>query len=159
MKAVQQLNLVPPGKSAQDIKAAQLGFTLIELMIVVVIVGILAAVAIPSYNRYVVRAKVAEAISQLSDVRNRMERSYQDHRRYDCANVTMPASPAVQFFTYACSNPSGNQTFLITATGVAAQGLSGYSYTINQDNQRITTGFPDATVPASCWLTKPGGSC
>lgn len=146
-------------KSAQAIKTAQRGFTLIELMIVVVVIGILASIAIPAYTQYVVRAKLAEAISQLSDIRNRMERSYQDHRRYDCANVAMPASPAVQFFTYACSNPSGNQTFLITASGVAAQGLSGYSYTINQDGQRVTTGFPNATVPASCWLTKPGGSC
>ncbi|MCB5188826.1 prepilin-type N-terminal cleavage/methylation domain-containing protein [Methylobacillus caricis] len=135
------------------------GFTLIELMIVVAIIAILASIAVPSYSKYVARAKVAEAISQLSDIRNRMERSYQDRRLYDCSQVAMPASPAVRYFTYACSNPNGNQTFLITATGVATEGVSGYSFTINQDNARRTTGFPDSTVPANCWITKPGGSC
>ncbi|MCB5185939.1 prepilin-type N-terminal cleavage/methylation domain-containing protein [Methylobacillus gramineus] len=135
------------------------GFTLIELMIVVAIIAILASIAVPAYSRYVARAKVAEAISQLSDVRNRMERSYQDRRIYDCAQVAMPASPAVRYFTYACSNPNGNQTFLITASGVATEGMSGYGFTINQDNARRTTEFPEATVPANCWITKHGGTC
>lgn len=146
-------------KAVQQLKTFQQGFTLIELLVVVVIVGILSSIAIPSYSQYVKRTKIAEAISQLSDVRNRMERGYQDHRNYDCGNVSMPASPSVKFFTYACSNPSGNQTFLITATGVAAEGMSGYSFTIDQANQHRTTGFPNATVPANCWLTKTGGSC
>ena len=140
-------------------KSKQQGFTLIELMIVVAIIAILASIAVPAYSRYVARAKVAEAISQLSDIRNRMERNYQDKRRYSCTDVAMPASPAVQYFTYACSTPSGDQTFLITATGVAAQGMTGYEFTINQDNARRTTAFPDTVVPASCWVTKHGGSC
>ena len=139
--------------------SVQKGFTLIELMIVVAIIAILASIAVPSYTRYVARAKVAEAISQLSDLRNRMERNYQDKRRYSCEDVTMPTSPAVQHFSYACSTPSGNQTFLITATGVATQGMSGFEFTINQDNARRTTAFPDTSVPANCWITKHGGSC
>lgn len=146
-------------QKGKDMQSSNKGFTLIELMIVVAIIAILASIAVPSYSKYVARAKVAEAISQLSDIRNRMERSYQDRRLYDCSQVAMPASPAVRYFTYACSNPNGNQTFLITATGVATEGVSGYSFTINQDNARRTTGFPDSTVPANCWITKPGGSC
>lgn len=135
------------------------GFTLIELMVVVAIIGILASIALPAYSRYVARAKVAEAISQLSDIRNRMERNYQDKRRYSCDDVVMPTSPTVQYFTYSCSTPNGDQTFLITATGIAAQGMSGYEFTINQDNVRRTTAFPDASVPADCWITKHGGGC
>lgn len=146
-------------KAAQQLKTFQQGFTLIELMIVVVIIGVLSSIAVPAYTQHVRRAKLAEAISQLSDLRNRMERSYQDHRRYDCANVTMPTSPAVKYFSYACSNPSGNQTFLLTASGVASEGMNAYSYTINHDNQRRTTAFPSASVPANCWLTKSGSSC
>ncbi|MCB5190746.1 prepilin-type N-terminal cleavage/methylation domain-containing protein [Methylobacillus arboreus] len=140
-------------------RVRQQGFTLIELMVVVAIIAILASIAVPSYTRYVARAKIAEAISQLSDIRNRMERSYQDNRRYDCNAVTMPSAPTVQFFTYECGTPNGNQTFLITATGVAAQGMGGYVFTINQDNVRQTTAFPGASVPANCWITKHGGSC
>ncbi|MFJ5446773.1 type IV pilin protein [Methylobacillus methanolivorans] len=140
-------------------KSGQRGFTLIELMIVVAIIAILASIAVPAYSRYVARAKVAEAISQLSDIRNRMERNYQDKRRYSCEDVVMPSSPAIQYFTYACSTPNGNQTFLITATGVAGQGMSGYEFTVNQDNARRTTAFPDTSVPANCWVTKHGGGC
>ena len=58
------------------------GFTLIELMIVVVIVGILATVAIASYKRFSRRARVQEAIAFLGDVRIKQESYYQTYHRY-----------------------------------------------------------------------------
>lgn len=58
------------------------GFTLIELMVVVVIIGILATVAVASYKRFTRRARVQEAIAFLGDIRIKQESYYQTYHRY-----------------------------------------------------------------------------
>lgn len=56
-------------KSMKMVKKAQAGFTLIELMIVVAIIGILAAVAIPAYQNYTIKAKVGNALSSVASIK------------------------------------------------------------------------------------------
>ncbi len=145
------------------------GFTLIELMIVVVIVGILSMIAYPSYSNYVARGKIVEGHSLLADYRIRIEQYYQDNRNYAPANGPCGAvAPASEhsYFTLTCvaaSDNAGNpaQTFIATATSNAGQGLGAagnYVYTINETNAKATTKFQGNTTNKSCWLVK-GGEC
>jgi type IV pilus assembly protein PilE len=142
------------------------GFTLIEVMVVVAIVGILATVGYPAYTDYLRRGKIAEAISSLADARAKLEQYFLDNRTYvgaDAAN--MPCNPTVlnsgkKNFTYACSN-LGAGTYDLTATGQAGEGMTAFSYTINQANVRSSTvtGLSGWTGNATCWVTKKGGVC
>lgn len=128
----------------------QEGFTLVELMIVVVVIGILASIGIPAYSDYVIRGKLIEGTSALSDGRVKMEQFFQDNRTY--AGGTCPA--ATTNFTYACSNLS-TSTYTITATGIG--GLSAFIYSIDQNNAK-TSNTPWGNG-ATCWVTKKGGTC
>ncbi len=62
-------------------KSLQKGFTLIELMIVVAIIGILAAIAIPAYQDYTIRAQVTEGLSLASSAKAAIAESFQSRRR------------------------------------------------------------------------------
>jgi type IV pilus assembly protein PilE len=129
------------------------GFTLVEMLVVVAAIAIMAAVAIPSYNDYTTRGKIAEATSTLSDGRIKMEQFFQDNRTY----ISGPAPAATTYFNYAVSGASLT-AYTITATGKA--GLSTYAYSIDQGNNKNTTAIPAAwlpagvTLPATCWIVK-----
>lgn len=141
------------------------GFTIIELMITVAIIGILSAIALPAYNDYVLRGKFAEATAQLSGVRVRMEQYYQDNRSYE-SNVTAGtcgvAIPATKYFTYACALGGSDQKYTITATGIAAAGTGGFGFTIDQSNARTTASVKSGwqlPSPNNCWVQKKAGTC
>ncbi len=146
-------------------KHSNSGFTIIELMIVVAIVGILASIALPSYNDYIRRGQLAEAFNHLSVYQAKMEQYYQDNRNYGSGTACASDSAASSwntfspggYFTYACSTTNKTQGYTITATGAGGQ-VTGYDYTIDQDGNRKTTTFKGSTVTASCWLSR-GTSC
>lgn len=131
----------------------QKGFTLVELMIVVAIIGILASIAVPSYNDYVIRGRLVEATSNLSDGRVKLEQYFQDNRTY----VGGPAPAATQNFTFALdpATPATASTFTLKATGIGPVAL--YSYTIDQNNTKTSaTPWGNSTT---CWVMKKGGAC
>ena len=137
------------------------GFTLIEVMIVVAIVGILAAIALPSYAYYVQRAKIIEATTSLSDVRQRTEQLFLDTRTYlgNCTAARNAVQPSIQTFTLSCSNEAAS-TYTITATGVPAKGMSAsFVYTIDQAGTKTSAGPTGWAGNATCWATRKDGSC
>ncbi len=137
------------------------GFTLIEVMITVAIIGILAAVALPSYRDYIRRGKLQEGFAEMATARVKLEQYYQDFRNYGTAAgscATQSALPSnSKYFTYTCTIGSTNQTYTITAAGKGD--ITGYEYTLTQSNAQATTKFNGQTVTKSCWITKASESC
>jgi type IV pilus assembly protein PilE len=143
------------------------GFTIVELMVALVMVGILTTVAIPSYRDYVRRGQLSDAFSTLSDMRVKMEQHYQDNKFYG-ANAGSTTCPTLQsyaafpisgkYFTVSCAGGAApSQTYTLTATGNSGL-TTGYVYTLNQNGVKGTTQFAGASSSAACWQTK-AGSC
>jgi type IV pilus assembly protein PilA len=103
----------------RTMKRLQQGFTLIELMIVVAIVGILAAIALPAYQDYVIRAKMSEGVAALAACKTSIA-------EYVSTKTTMPPDTA----TSGCSTTSsqyvaslsfdGTDTITVTTVGTGA---------------------------------------
>ena len=136
------------------------GFTLIEVMIVVVIVGILTAIAIPNYSDYVIRSRIIRATTGLADMRVRMEQFFQDNRTYPatCNAAGVPLPPVTDEFVFSCPTLTA-ATYVLQATGQGP--MNGFVYTINQSNARATTvtSVPGWAGNGTCWVIGKGGSC
>jgi type IV pilus assembly protein PilE len=137
------------------------GFTVIELMVVVAVVAVLASVAYPSYRDYLLRGKITEAVSMLSEIRVKAEQFYQDNRTYDgsCMPGTVAPVPVGKYFTVQCPVRDA-ANFSAQATGIDAQGMTGFIYQIDQagNRQTISTGW-GTCAGTPCWVLRKDCSC
>jgi type IV pilus assembly protein PilE len=160
--------------SPAPLRARASGFTLIEMMIVVAIVGILAGIALPSYFTYIMRSRIIEATTALGDIRSQMEKYYMDNRNYSsgglCGVTTYVPDPIAAFnggsknFNIFCPDPGGT-ALSATAYSLEAKGkgpMLGFDFTVDNQNNKTTKTLPAGwTYPApnNCWASRKDGSC
>ncbi len=123
------------------------GFTLIELMVVAAIVAILAAIAYPSYQQYVIRGKRSAAQAQMMDIANRQQqyllanRSYASKTQLESGGYALPSEVSSNY-GYSITVGSGTPpTFTITSTPSGAQASDG-NLTLSSDGSK---------TPAAKW--------
>lgn len=131
------------------------GFTLIEVMIVVVIIGILSAIAYPNYSEYVRRGARADAMTLLLDAANKQEQFFVDNRAYsnDLEAIGVPTATENGYFNVTLENVTSD-TFRIVATAAAGpvQGDEQCpALTIDELGVRGVTGTTDQDNIDRCW--------
>ncbi len=126
------------------------GFTLIELMIVVAIIALLAAIAIPSYRDFVVRSNRTEAKVALTELANLLEKHYSEMGSYATDFGDDKAAGEVNYRDatdkyYELEIDSDGSTYTLTATALNKQ------FDDDEDCQEITLSHLGVRTPAECW--------
>jgi type IV pilus assembly protein PilE len=124
------------------------GFSLIELLIAVAIVGILASIALPSYREHLRRGAMEEVTASVGTGRVAIEQFFLDNRTYEDA----PCPDGTEYFAVACESDA--TTYTITATG--SDLMDGFVIDIDETGARSTTG---PWGDAACWLSRKGDTC
>ena len=135
----------------------QAGFTLIELMIVVAIIGILAAIAVPQYQTYTKKAKFTEVVQAPQPYKLGVELCYQNNNNSlaNCkpgtADVPVDTTKAAGNVASVATSSDGNA--IITATAISGNGLAGETYILEPKAADV------GSANALTWTVKSTSTC
>jgi type IV pilus assembly protein PilE len=141
------------------------GFTLMELMITVAIVGILTSIALPFYGDYVTRSRLIDGTVKLGDFKARMDKYFADNRTY----VNPPGSAVcglpdyvpgkADYFGITCVGT--DTSYLIRAIGDTSTGMPAntFTYRVDQTNAKSSSGPPGWANGVGCWAVRKDGTC
>ncbi|GMR08133.1 MAG: type IV pilin protein [Gammaproteobacteria bacterium] len=150
-------------------QAKQSGFSLIELMIVVVIIGVLAMIAYPSYRDYIIRSHRADGQAALTECASIQERWFTKQNQYNSAAGTCGATSPDGYYTIAVAigdqqndgtcntggTPADNDCFDLTATptskGKQTDDTTCATMTLNSANTKGAQDGASADTTSTCW--------
>jgi len=135
------------GRYAMSTRKTQHGFTLIELMITVAVIGILVAIGLPSYNSAIRKGNRSDAQAALMDIASRQQQMLVDTRRYVATvaelHISVPPKVAAQYAVTITLGAGLAPTFVTTATPLGAQAQDSCG-TLSLDNNGVKQ-------PTNCW--------
>ena len=144
-------------------RVRQSGVTLLELMTVVMIIGVLSAIAIPSYRTYLMRAQRSDATAALMRVAQAQEKFYLQNNRY-ATNAELATAPPLglgivrtehNFYTLGLASTDTTLDFTATATpvgtGPQSKDSACVTFTINQQGTRGAKNNASTDSTESCW--------
>jgi type IV pilus assembly protein PilE len=143
-------------------RSAQVGFTLVELMVTVLVVAVLVGIAVPTYTSQVQKSRRTDAKSALLDLAGREERYMSTATSYSQTTTDLgytgsfPQPIGAGYYNVNVTTNAGPPaTFTVTATPVAgnsqAKDTTCASFTVNNLGQRLATDINGADTTTTCW--------